>query len=287
MDFVEENLNVLIIISIVVIALCFAGIFILISFTREKKDNKVKVFDSINNQIKEHKKTFFNYDRISTFLDSHGVPYNLSFMADPLRFIFISLFCGAAGFFLGSFIDTAVSILFFVGFLFLPMGLVIMTDKKDNEEILEDIKFIYNVLYNQIKAGVYISDALLECSSGYGSDTMIKNKRLLGEMQKLSSEIFLTSNIKEALRKFTTHFNNFYITSLGIVIEQSLDSGLASEALYDITEQLKEVEKNLLIVKRDRKQTQNTFFQLGFLFGIVLTMFVFIFPTLVSMMSGL
>lgn len=53
-----------------------------------------------------------------------------------------------------------------------PVWLLLYLNKQDNIKMLPEIKLIYHALEIQIRAGVYVTDALAEC---YGS---VKHKRL-------------------------------------------------------------------------------------------------------------
>lgn len=286
MQFIENNISTIIVTCCAVAALCVAGIIFLLARSSQNK-NTAKEYDLRDNQLWEHKNRGISYEKIADFLEANGAKYHYPFMANPVRFVFFSILLAAIFCVVGGYINFVLGLIGVGVGLILPYLLIKYKNKKDNEIILGDIKTIYDVLYNQMTAGVYVSAALMECSSGYGSNRMIKNPRLLAEMKQLSADIYLNSNVNEALERFTKKFDNIYLISLAVVVNQSLESGLASDALKDITEQLKEVERNLLILKRERKQIKNFIFELFFLFGIVITMFSFIFPTIASRMASL
>lgn len=286
MNFISNNVKLLIQICIIIMSLAVFGLIVLVSFSRQKGNKKVREYDSVNNRLKEHKRKIFDYSKINDFLIANGAPYHWPWMAEPLKFISASIAFGGILALLGSLVNVILCIIGFCVGIFVPYILVRSDNKQDNNLILEDIKLIYNVLFNQIKAGVFISDALSEFGQNSGTNKMITNKRLAIEMQNLATDIYFTSNVNDAMDSFVRKFDNMYITSLGVVIKQSLESGMASEALQDITEQLKEVEKNLLMMKRERKSFRNFIFQLLLLLGIIITMFAFIFPQISSMMAN-
>lgn len=285
MDWIIHNASVLLTICAGIFSAGVLGIILLISFSR--KQDAVKVFDRINDRLMEHKDAFFRYDKIAGFLQEHGAKYHFPFLAEPLRYLFSCVVFGAVGLVLGNLINMPAGLGAMVIGTALPYFLITGANKQDKELILEDIKILYNVLYNQLRAGIFVSDALMECSSGQSDKQMIKNKRLLTELQQLSRDIFLKSNVSEALARFERQFSDIYITSLCVVINQAMESGMAAEALKDITEQLKEVEKNLLYIKKERKQIRNLFFELAMLLGMVITMFMFIMPEIVKMANSM
>lgn len=145
-------------------------------------------------------------------------------------------------------------------FLFcLPSWLLNYLNKKDNEKLLPELKLVYHALEIQIRAGVYVADALAEC---YGS---VQEKRLRSALLELAGEIVIKADIYEALDRFQGKFDNRYIDSLCITMLQALESGQALELLADIGEQIKDMEETVLERKKGRLERSITFYQLGIL----------------------
>ncbi len=130
---------------------------------------------------------------------------------------------------------------------------------RDNEKLLPELKLVYHALEIQIRAGVYVTDALAEC---YGS---VQQERLRSALLELAGDIVMKADIYEALDRFQGKFDNRYIDSLCITILQALESGQALELLGDIGEQIKDMEETVLERKKAALDRSITFYQLGVL----------------------
>ena len=130
---------------------------------------------------------------------------------------------------------------------------------KDNEKLLPEIKLVYNALELQIRAGVYVTDALAEC---YGS---VHERRLRAALLELAGDIVMRADIYDALEKFQGKFDNSYVDSLCITILQALESGQAVELLSDIGEQIRDMEQSVMERKKAALDRSLTFYQLGVL----------------------
>ncbi len=148
------------------------------------------------------------------------------------------------------------------GFLllfFLPGWLLFWLNRRDNERLLPDLKLLYHSLEIQIKAGIYVTDALAEC---YGS---AKEKRLKQALLELAGDIVMKADIYDSLNRFQSKFDNRYVDSLCITILQALESGQAVELLRDIGEQIKDMEKAVLERRKAALDRKIMFCQLGVL----------------------
>ena len=134
--------------------------------------------------------------------------------------------------------------------------------------MLEDLHLIYGALSLQIRAGVFITEALTECFSS------VRNRRLQDGLKDLASDIVINNDIEDALIKLQSKFNNYYIDSLCITILQALDSGQAIELLKDIAEQIKDLEMLNQNAKKEKLNRNITFYQLG-IFAIVLVIVLY------------
>ena len=146
---------------------------------------------------------------------------------------------------------------------FLPGWLLGYLNRQDNIRLLPEIKLIYHALEIQIRAGVYVTDALAEC---YGS---VQERRLQSALLDLAGDIVMKADIYEAMEHFQGKFDNRYIDSLCITILQACESGQAVELLGDIGEQLKDMEATVMNRKKSSLDRSVTFYQLGVL-GAVL-----------------
>ena len=145
----------------------------------------------------------------------------------------------------------------------LPRFLLGYLNRRDNERMLPEIKLVYHALEMQIRAGVYVTDALAEC---YGS---VQEERLRQAFLDLAGDIVMKADLYEALEHFQGKFDNRYIDALCITILQALESGQAVELLVDIGEQIKDMESSLLERKKSALDRSITFYQLGILAAVL------------------
>ena len=83
----------------------------------------------------------------------------------------------------------------------------------------------------QIKSGVYVTDALAECSAS------VENIRLRSALSDFYADVIMKSDIYASLEKFRSSFDDRYIDSLCMTVVQALESGQALDLLKDIAEQ--------------------------------------------------
>lgn len=199
------------------------------------------------------------YKRTESWLTRNGGAFHYGSWVNPIRFLAVRLLLALAGLaVLGSF-GTGYGLGAFIGLFFLPSLLLGYMNKRDNERLLPELKLVYHALEIQIRAGVYVTDALAEC---YGS---VQDRRLRKALLDLAGDIVMKADIYEALERFQGSFDNRYVDSLCITLLQALESGQALELLGDIGEQLKDMEQTVLERKKAALDRSVTFYQLGVL----------------------
>ena len=206
---------------------------------------------------KEHASSW--YQKRTKWLQRNGACFHYGTRVEPLRFLVLELSLGLTGIAVGNKIHIIVGLAAFGGMFFLPSGLLVMLNKRDNERMLPEIKLVYHALEIQTRAGVYVTDALAEC---YGSVT---ERRLKSALLELAGDLVLQADIVASLDKFQSKFDNPYIDSLCLTILQALESGQAVELLRDIGEQIKDMEQVVLERRKAGLDRGVTFCQLGVL----------------------
>lgn len=145
----------------------------------------------------------------------------------------------------------------------LPQWLLWYLNERDNRYMLGDIRMVYHALEIQLRAGVYITDALAEC---YGAVTQ---RRLRRALLDLAGDIVMKADVLQALEQFQGSFRNRYIDALCITIMQALESGQAVELLQDMGEQIKDMEQTMLQRQKSALERSITFYQLGILAAVL------------------
>lgn len=219
----------------------------------------LKAYREFAGMLKEREKNSSLYKQMEGWLERKGGNFHLGKLAEPMKLLSLQLILGLLGLYAGCRLGILCGILFLIGLFSLPMLLLVYLNKQDNEKILPELKLVYHALEIQIKAGVYVTDALAEC---YGSVT---EKRLRSALLDLAGDIVLQADITASLEKLQSKFDNPYVDSLCITILQALESGQAVELLRDIGEQLKDMEASILEKKKASMDRGFTFAQLGVL----------------------
>lgn len=199
------------------------------------------------------------YGRTSCWLQKKGADIHFGSWMQPGVWLGMRIVLGIAGFAVGTIWSVWAGILLALILYEIPHILMLYLNNRDNEKMLPEIKLIYHALEIQIRAGVYVADALTECYAG------VQEKRLRQALLDLAGAIAMKADIYEALEKFQEKFDNRYIDALCITILQTLESGQALELLGDIAEQVRDMEVFVLNRKKGALDRSVTFYQLGIL----------------------
>jgi pilus assembly protein TadC len=204
------------------------------------------------------------YANTDSMLKRNGADVNFMRNINPGTYLAVRILCAVTGFFVGCIFSIMCGLILMAVMWIFPVIMINFANKKDNEEMLSDIKLVYSSLSMQIRAGINISDALLECYS------CVRGRRLRKALMDLSSDIVMKSDIFSALDNFQKKFDNRYIDSLCITILQALESGQAVELLNDISEQIKDMETSVMEQKKGKLDRSITFYQLGILSAVLI-----------------
>ncbi len=227
----------------------------------------LKAYENICMQVRRQKGVF-DYNRLEKYLCANGAVYHYGKWVNPVSYPALCLVSALLLLAIGLTWSLPVGVICAVAGFFLPSILLEYMNKKDNEKMLTELNLIYGALSIQIRAGVYVTDALAEC---YGS---VNQVRLREALQNLSGDIVMKADLDSALERFQGQFNNRYIDSLCITILQATESGQAVELLGDIAEQIKDMELILQQKKKEKLNRSVTFYQLG-IFALILVLVLY------------
>lgn len=217
----------------------------------------LKTYMELNGLLREREKRSVWYQRTKKWLIKNGAPFHYGKNMDPARFLALRIIISLLGLMTLSKANIWYGLAAMVGLFYLPMLLLQSINRQDNERMLSELIRVCHVLELQIQAGVNVSDALSEC---YGS---VQERRLRKALFDLAGDILMKTDIYEALNRFQSSFDNYYIDSLCITILQALESGQMPTLLSDISEQLKDMEKNVLEQRKKALNRGITFYKLG------------------------
>lgn len=241
----------------------FAGImvgaYVLIMASRHPPRRVIGAIREFSGMLNKKSRKLGVVREIEVFLTKNGARYHYGRSITWIGLVCISIFLSLTGFFVGERIGIAVAIVFCVILGAGPWIMLPILNQNDNERLLPDLQMIYHALAMQIKAGVYVTDALSECY------TSVREIRLREALIDLGSDIVMKSDLFSALEKFQSKFDNRYIDSLCITILQSMESGQATSLLSDLADQVRDMEKAVLEKRKGRLDRSLTFYQLGML----------------------
>ncbi len=223
----------------------------------------LQAYEEFAGLLRERSRKSEWYQRTEEWLMKNGASFHYGTWMNPTVFLALRIILSLAGLLALSRVSVGYGILLGVILFFLPGWMLVHLNRKDNLKLLPEIKLVYHALEIQIRAGVYVTDALAEC---YGS---VRNKRLRQALLDLAGDIVMKADIYEALERFQEKFDNRYIDSLCITILQALESGQAVELLGDISEQIKDMETTVMERKKGALDRSITLYQLGVLAAVL------------------
>ncbi len=223
----------------------------------------LRAYDTFCMHARGKKGRLWDYEKWEAFLRVNGAAYHFGKWINPVSYLTLCLALAGAGFLIGLSRGLPVGLAGAVLAAVLPGILLERMNRRDNEAMLTELNLVYNALAIQIRAGVYVTDALAEV---YGS---VKQIRLRDGLESLAGDIVMKADLDQALERFQGQFSNRYIDTLCITILQAMESGQAVELLGDIADQIKDMELTMQSRKKERLDRSITFYQLGIFAAII------------------
>lgn len=267
------------IIKWILIAFIMIEAYTTVSVIYDRK-NKITVMakGTINLALGKSNSTYLNADKITADMSKYGVMYMLrDYNMDPSAFISAKLVCSGGAALLGFMITpnqasmkiAGIGIGLIVGFVS-PDILIKVNNAQDNENMMPDIQTIYTTLKIHARAGVYITDSLIECQRN------VENGRLKQALNEMNNNILASrTTIDEAVDQFNARFCNEQIDNLSVVIKQALHTGRAADMLEDISKQINTNDYVHRMKVKDRIKRQSAFTQVLY-FSMVTTLILYL-----------
>lgn len=255
----ETQINLILKLMPVVAATLF---FVLLRLLRRewRPDRLVfRTWQEISGLLRSKERESGWYRRTQQWLTKNGGNFHYGKWIEPERYLAMRIVPAVLGFAVISRMSRGYGVVAAVFLFFMPGWLLLYLNGRDNERLLPELKLVYHALEIQIRAGVYVTDALAEC---YGS---VREPRLREALLALAGDIVMKADIFDALDRFQSKFDNRYVDALCITLLQALESGQALELLGDIGEQIKDMEATVLERKKAALDRSITFYQLGVL----------------------
>lgn len=229
----------------------------------------MKTWHEISGFLKSRQRDSGWYARTKQWLTRNGGTFHYGSWLDPGRYLALRIVLALLGLLIVSPVNREAGIAAAGLLFFLPGMLLVYLNSRDNERLLPELKLVYHALEIQIRAGVYVTDALAEC---YGS---VQEPRLREALLALAGDIVMKADVCDALGRFQDKFDNRYVDALCITLLQALESGQALELLGDIGEQIRDMEEAVLERKKAALDRSITFYQLGVL-AVVLAVALYV-----------
>ncbi len=205
--------------------------------------------------------------RIHRYLESYlismggGYQDSLFCFKSVQAFLFSSMISSFLGFLVGLDFHWSIGGISAVLGGYVPTCLLHISNKRDNEKIVRDLRWLYETVSVQLQAGLHMYQALFEC------DSMMRNPRFRVALREMARDLLKGGEVEDALDTFESKFHNHYISSFCIILRQAKDSGYAVKLLDDIKLQLDEMERMNLIKRKENMEMQLQFFQMLLFIG--------------------
>lgn len=220
----------------------------------------------VDSAIGRTKTYYFSRENLTAMMSRYGLMHMIGdYNMEPSSFLILKGGCGIILMILGiSLMDGALlkiavgTVLLILGF-FIPDIFIKISNQSDNTAMQDDIITIYNILRLHAKAGVFITDSLIECQREVG------NKRLKEALMELNNNVIsgkLTT--EEAVDLFNARFSFDQIDNLSVIIKQSLRTGRAVEILSDISKQIEDTNRNRAQDEKDKTKRKTAGIQAFF-----------------------
>lgn len=216
-------------------------------------------YQELSGLLREKSRQSSWYLRKQRWLTQNGGTFHYGSSMTPLKYLAVRMILAALGMAVLGSVSWEYGAAACIFLYFVPAWLLIYLNGRDNEKLLPELKLVFHALEIQIRAGVYVVDALAEM---YGS---VQEKRLRKALLELAGDIVINADAYVALDRFQQKFDNRYVDSLCIIILQALESGQAVELLSDIGEQVKDMEETVMKRRKGALDRSITFYQLGIL----------------------
>lgn len=242
----------------------------------QKEEAGRKLYESLEDAFREEPRGV--YYKLQKWLKSIGAEYAVKGFADPFKFVLINLllFIGVTllfgligGLFAGFLVATAL--------LVTEILMLVAIDAKSNQEMLNDISFLYDATAIQLTTNTYIAQAVANCL------VYIKNKRLHQALTELCGNLALGGDVRAATKDFSEKFHNEYLdTFCNAVVQITAETGEAGKLIEDMAKQLNVLKETSFVASK--KSTENKL-QLCII-GIFIMFTVLIFFLCIASMVG-
>lgn len=193
----------------------FGGVFVFRLGKSKTPEILLRTMEEFTGMIRESKGYTGWAEKTERKLIRNGAKYHFGKTITPMKYLtgrIVLAFLGAISLLK---IGCGYAVLAATVLYFLPELLLIYMNERDNRNMLTEIKLIYQALEVQIRAGIYVADALTECCQS------VKGRRLQQALIELAGDLVMQSDLMTALSAFQGKFDNRQIDALCITLIQA------------------------------------------------------------------
>jgi hypothetical protein len=218
------------------------------------------------------------YHKLQKWLKAIGAEHAVKGFGDPFKFVLINLLLYVGVMLVFGIMGGLLSGALVAGaFLITELLVLIAIDQKSNQEMLNDISFLYDATAIQLTNNIYITQAVANCLAH------IKNKRLHQALAELCGNLALGGDVRAATKDFNEKFRNEYLaTFCNAVVQITAETGEPGKLIEDMAKQLNVLKETTFIARK--KSTENKL-QLCII-GIFIMFTVLIFFLCIASMVG-
>jgi len=229
---------------------------------------------------------YFDLERIDTYLRNHGGYYMFTWL-EPFSFLMIkSGFAVLMFLVIFSLIPSNVLIALLcavlgaiVGF-FGPDLILNIANESDNDDMLQDVKSIFDTLRTQTKAGVFLTNSLAECYM------IVGNPRLKSALLDMTNKIIIKNDIEDAVKDFNKEFTSPYIDTLCVTILQSMESGKSVQILEDLSKQIADMQSAINIKEQEKLDSKIQVLEMMVFLGLIISVLFVLVMSLVGQFTS-
>lgn len=227
-----------------------------------RKINKSRI-DRINSYLLGGSGSKNNYEVIEAKLKSHGYKFYYKGIM-PSDYITRKIYFAICGAMIGLVIFRVLGLItgLVIGYYIIDI-VTEYRNRKDNVELIDDVRIIMAAMRIQGSANIYITDIITECYYE------VSNKRLKKALLELTGEIRAKEDINDAIDRLNEKFDSRYIKSLCTVIKQLFKSGKSSNMIEYINKHMLALQREMITKERaivEKDKLVSTFI----IFGIIL-----------------
>lgn len=218
------------------------------------------------------------YEKLQKWLKSIGAEFAVKGFGDPFQFVVVNLLLVVVVLVVSSALsDLFTGFLAAAALVSTELLMLVLIDRKNNKEMLDDVSFLYDATAIQLTSNIYMVEAISNCL------LYIRNKRLKQALTELCSNLSLGGDVRAATKDFSEKFHNEYLdTFCGVIVQVTTETGEAGKLIEDMSKQLSVLKETNFASQK--KATENRL-QLCIL-GIFIVFTVLIFYMCVASMTG-